>query len=773
MSLLAEERRALHVNEIETRLDLDAGACIALQRLLDDLSFDGSIVPLSGHRFRLADTQREEHGKTAEGVLNVNPRGFGFVVATGLDADVYVPPEAMGGALHGDKVEVRVVSRSRRGVEGVVVRVRKRRAARVAGTLRIRGKSAWLEPDDLRIRGPIVLDRASAEKGSDGAAAIAKILRFPELPDENPEGVIEAVLGEPGDPKVEVLKILLREGIEEPHPADAVAEAEAYGTEVAPSALVGRDDLTGIPLPTIDPEDARDHDDAVWVVRNEADGSYRAWIAIADVSTYVRPGTALDRTALARGNSIYLPDRAIPMLPRALSSNLCSLLPGVIRLCLCVIVDLDAGGHVTQSRVVEGFMRSAAKLTYPGVARALGFTTLPEESPEAEAMKADLAVMWDLACILRTHRMRRGALDFDLPEARVILDPTTGAPVDVKKRTHDPGVSKAYQLIEEMMLLANETCARYLVARDVPAIFRFHGTPDEAKLDRFSTLCGELGVKFETEDALDPKKLSTFLKKISAHPMKQVLHMLLLRAMRQAVYSVDNAAHFGLASAAYLHFTSPIRRYPDIIVHRGLRAVLHNEPVDQSDAAIETLRTAAATASECERKGMEVEREVMDLHRALLMRDRVGEIYEGRVTSLVGSGVFVNVDDPFIDVLVRMESLGPDSYALDDEALRIVGQRSGERIALGDPMMVVIEDVSILRRTIYGRRMIGPDERLEKKRERKVKRSAETMPLGGGGKGLKGPKGQKVSKGKNVQKTKKVKPGKAKKAKKAKKGKRG
>ena len=779
MSLLADEHRPMHVNEIATRLDLEAGAYVALQRLLDDLSFDGSVVPLSGQRFRLADQLREEHGKTAEGLLNVNPRGFGFVVATGLDADVYVPPEAMGGALHGDTVEVRVVSRSRRGVEGVVVRVRKRRAARVAGTLRIRGKSAWLEPDDVRIRGPIVLDRASAEKGEDGAAAVAKILRFPELPDENPEGEIEAVLGEPGDPKVEVLKILLREGIDEPHPADAVAEAESYGTEVAPEALVGREDLTSIPLPTIDPEDARDHDDAVWVVRDPEDGSYRAWIAIADVSTYVRPGTALDRSALARGNSIYLPDRAIPMLPRALSSNLCSLLPGVIRLCLCVIVDLDAAGVVKDSRVVEGYMRSAAKLTYPGVARALGFTELPEPSPEAEAMKADLAVMWDLARILRTHRMRRGALDFDLPEAKVLLDPATGIPVDVKKRTHDPGVSKAYQLIEEMMLLANETCARYLVERDVPAIFRFHGQPDEAKLDRFSTLCNELGVKFETEDALDPKKLSTFLKKIHAHPQKQVLHMLLLRAMRQAVYSVDNAAHFGLASSAYLHFTSPIRRYPDIIVHRGQRAVLHTEPVDRSDAAIETLRTAAATASECERKGMDVEREVMDLHRALLMRDRVGAIYEGNVTGLVGSGVFVNVDDPFIDVLVRMESLGPDSYALDDEALRVIGQRSGDRIALGDPMMVIIEDVSILRRTVYGRRMISPEERLEKKRERKVKRSGDTMsaPGEGKGKGLKGPKGFKVPKGvklkgakvskakkapkgpkvKNAQKTKKVK----------------
>jgi ribonuclease R len=741
VDLLASERRALHVNEIATRLGLPDGAYAALQRLLDDLSFDGSIVPLTGQRFRLSKEQKQQHGEEAEGHLNVNPRGFGFVPAPSLGGDVYVPPEAMRGALHGDKVRVRVVTRSRRGVEGEVTAVLERRIARVAGLLRVRGKSAWLEPDDARVRGPIVLDRASAEKGKDGAAAVAKITRFPALSDENPEGELVAVLGEPGDPQVEVAKILLREGVEEDHPPEAVAEAEAFGGNVPAEALAGREDLTGIPLPTIDPEDARDHDDAVWVTREE-DGTYRAWIAIADVSTYVRPGSALDKAALSRGNSVYLPDRAIPMLPRALSSNLCSLLPGVLRLCLCVEVELDATGTVKQSRVVEGFMKSAAKLTYPGVARALGFTELPERSPEADAMREDLQVMWDLAKILRGRRMRRGALDFDLPEAKVVLDAATGAPVNVEKRSHDPGVAKAYQLIEELMLLANETCARYLVERDVPAIFRSHGQPDEAKLDRFSTMCAELGVKFEMDDALDPKRLSAFLKRLSAHPQKQVLHMLLLRAMKQAVYDVDNTGHFGLASTAYLHFTSPIRRYPDLIVHRALRDLIHDRPVDRGGPAIDALRSAAATASARERTAMDVEREVVDLYRALFMRSRVGAIYEGTVTGMVGSGVFVNVDDPFIDVLVRMEALGNDSYALDDEGLRVIGQRSGDRIALGDAMMVVIEDVSILRRTVYGRRMIAPDEREEKKRERKVKRRGETAAPPRGKKPERGKKGK-------------------------------
>ncbi len=711
IDLLAAQKRPMHIAEIATRLGVEAGAHDALQRVLDDLAFDGSVAPMSGHRFRLSRVQTERHGAEVQGILSVNPRGFGFVARAGDDGDIYIPPEAMRGALHGDTVVARVVTRSRRGVEGEVLRILKRRTARVAGTLRRRGKSAWLEPDDSRLRGPIVITDISV--GEDGDAAVATITRFPELADENPEGRLDAVLGEPGDPEVEVQKILIREGIEEPHPPEAVAEAEAYGAEVDPAALAGRVDLTGVPLPTIDPEDARDHDDAIWVTRGE-EGSYKAWIAIADVSHYVRSGTALDESALGRGCSIYLPDRAIPMLPRALSSNLCSLLPNVIRLCLAVEVDLDATGTVMKSRIVEGFMRSAAKLTYGGVARALGFTPEPPKSEEAEAMRDDLAVLADLARLLRARRMRKGALDFDLPEAKITLDPETRAPLSVQKRTHDPGVAKAYQLVEELMLLANEQVATFLVERDIPGILRVHGAPDPEKLSRFATMCSELGVKFDLEDAEDPKKLSVFLKKIQSHPQKQVLHMLLLRAMRQAVYDVANKGHFGLASSAYLHFTSPIRRYPDLVVHRAVRKSLRGEAIDRSGEALDRMRNAATVASETERKSMDVEREVVDLCRALYMRDHVGEILEGTVTGLVGSGVFVQIDDPFIDVLVKSESLGNDEYALDDENLRMVGKRSGDRIGLGDKMMVEIDDVSIQRRTVYGRRLAQIQEKRAK-----------------------------------------------------------
>src|SRR5262249_18065043 len=277
---------------------------------------------------------------------------------------------------------------------------------------------------------------------------------------------------------------------------------------------------------------------------------------------------------------------------------------------------------------------------------------------EAEALRDDLRVMWDLASILRARRMRRGALDFDLPEPRVVLDAETGAPLAVQRRAHDPGVKKAYQLIEELMLLANETVARFLVERGVPAIFRVHAPPNEEKLGRFVTLCEELGVRVELDEALDPKRLSALLKRISSHPKRDILHMLLLRAMKQAAYDVANVGHFGLASRAYLHFTSPIRRYPDLVVHRSVRAVLRREKIERDEEAVEHLRLAATVASDMERRGMDVEREVVDLYRALYMRSHVGSIFEGTVTAIVGSGIFVAIADPFVDVLVRMDALG-------------------------------------------------------------------------------------------------------------------
>jgi ribonuclease R len=509
---------------------------------------------------------------------------------------------------------------------------------------------------------------------------------------------LEAVLGRPGELKVEVAKVLVRESIEEVHSIEAFAEAEAFGPTVPDSMLVGREDLTHLPLPTIDPEDARDHDDAVWVERTE-NGGYKAWIAIADVSSYVTPGTKIDDEALKRGCSVYLPDRAIPMLPRPLASNLCSLLPDVIRLCLCVEAEIDSAGLLRNSRLIRGFMKSQAKLTYGGVARALGFSELPKIEPKAEEMVEGLKVAYELSRILRGRRMARGAVDFNLPEAKIVLG-EDGLPVKIERRAQDAGVKKAYELIEELMLLGNETVAAWDVNKKIPTIFRVHAPPDQAKIVKFATLCERLGIELDEDAFVDPKKLSTLLKSFADHPLAPVLNSLLLRSMKQATYDVTNIGHFGLASKAYLHFTSPIRRYPDLIVHRGVNADILGKPKPND---IEKLAEAALLSSQNERKSMEVEREVADLYRTIFMKDKIGNKYEGTVTALVGSGAFVALDDPYVDVLVKFEDMG-DQYELDDDGLRAVAVRSGDAINLGDRMTVEILDAAILRRTVYAKK---------------------------------------------------------------------
>jgi ribonuclease R len=704
----------MHVRDIAARLRISEVDYLGLQRLLDNLSLEGVLTARPGQRFNLTSSTPRASGAERQGLLSVNPRGFGFVASLEANAtgdDVFVPPDAMGGAMHGDRVLVRVRSRGPRGAEGEVVRIVERGYTRAAGTLRRKGKSAWVEPDDARIRGPIVLTRAldlagsEGNSGADGDAVVVAFTRWPELPNENPEGRIEIVLGRPGELSVEAAKILVLERIQEAHSKEAVDEAEAFGAQIPEAARDGRKDLRSLPLPTIDPEDARDHDDAVWVERTER-GGYRAWIAIADVSAYVTPGTALDTEARARGCSIYLPDRAIPMLPRALSSNLCSLLPDVDRLCLCAEIELDAGGHVTSSQVTRGVMRSRAKLTYGGVARALGLSADAPQEPAAEAMVDGLRVAYELSRHLRTNRMKRGALDFELPEAKVVLDEQTREPVDVARRAQDAGVKRAYQLIEELMLLANETVAHWCGERGVPTIFRVHAPPDEQKLERFAAMCEALGIHFDIEDTRDPKKLGQLLKSFADHPLAPVLSSLLLRSMKQATYDVTNVGHFGLASKAYLHFTSPIRRYPDLVVHRVVHAVLSNK-ARGGDAARDQLAEIAFASSVAERRAMEVERAIVDLYRTFLMRNRVGDRFEGTVTAVVGSGVFVQLDAPFVDVLVRLEDLGPDRWEIDDDTLRAVAVRSGDVVALGDRMILEVIDISILRRSVYGRRVSG------------------------------------------------------------------
>lgn len=696
--------RGVHLAELCTRLSLPAGSRKRLRTALDQLVDQGILSALPGQRYRRPETAPEH---AFEGALSVHPRGFGFVSAPG-ETNVYVPPQALAGALHGDRVQVEVVSSSPRGLEGRVASVVERRSELVVGNLRRRGRSLWLEPDDGRIRGPIVLNGRPAA-ASDGKAAVVRVTRFPASVQENPEGELVEVLGTPGEARVEVAKILAREEIEEAHKPETLAEAEARMAELAPPSLKTsshrRRDLRDIPLLTIDPDDARDHDDAVYVEKRPE--GFRVYVAIADVSEYVLPGGALEAAAHDRCFTTYLPDRAVPMLPGVLAADQCSLLPGEDRFALCVILDLNADATVKRFRIVEALVRVVALITYRQAACVLGFI---EEAPDpaARTFKRELRAVHQVARKLRSARLKRGALDLNVPEPKVELDPDTGEPVTVSRRAQVPGMAQAYQMVEEMMLLANERVARWLVQKKSHAVFRVHGAPDPERLETLANISEKVGISVDAESLSDPESLARWLKRAAKHPLSAVLSGLLLRSLKMAQYSTTNLGHFGLASEKYVHFTSPIRRYPDLLVHRLVKGLLRHEPAVKRPAEVEALAESAVRASQVERRVLQAEREVVDVYRCLLMRDRVGEVFEGRVSSFVGSGVYVTLDDPFVDVLVRFESLGLDRYELSDDHLAVFGSRSGERIALGDPLVVELEEVSLWRRSLLGRRLVSP-----------------------------------------------------------------
>ncbi|MCU0694428.1 MAG: ribonuclease R, partial [Polyangiaceae bacterium] len=543
LAALADQKRALHARELATSLDVQEGEYLRFLAVLHDMAFDGALRALPGQRYQASASGPSQR---RDGRINVHPRGFAFVSQPGTREDVFVPPDAVGGAMHGDIVRVQVTGRTGRGLEGRVEEVLERARRRVQGVLNNRRGHAWLEPDDSRVRGPIVLE--GRVQGTDGYAAVVQITRYPEFSDEAPVAQLIEVIGPPGTVEVETRKILLREEIEEAFSAEVEEEASRCDAAIVPGDYQGRDDLRELPFVTIDPVDARDHDDAIFV-RERGEG-YEVWVAIADVAHFVAAATALDSQARTRAFSLYLPDRAIPMLPQRLASDVCSLKPQQNRLCVAVQLRVSPQGDTDLEHVCEGVMRSHAKLTYPGVAASMKWTSAHESAPLDETSRNVLVAADRAARLLRKRRLRRGALDLQVPEPEITLDPATGRPVHVARRAEDPGVKRAYQLVEEMMLAANEAVAQFMLDHRLDAVFRVHAPPDEARLGRLAEICEALRIPFDAQEATDPKKLGAFLVRISDHPLASILGTLTLRSLTQAAYDTVNAGHYGLASTA-------------------------------------------------------------------------------------------------------------------------------------------------------------------------------------------------------------------------------
>jgi ribonuclease R len=642
------------------------------------------------------------------GRIKVHPVGYGFVVPSDNTEDVHVSARNRGTAMDGDTVEIDAWV-GLRGFEGRVVRVTARGRAKITGQLARTGKRLTLQPDDPRILGVVTLVGAEGLAARElGRAVVAEIVQFPETPDGPIEAKVLRVLGDPDDPRTEVEKVLAVANVEDTFPAEVEEQAASFGAEVGPEDIVDRADLRHVPFTTIDPETARDFDDAVAVEALPGGGS-RLWVAVADVSHYVREGTPLDAEAKKRGCSLYLPNRAIPMLPEPLSAHLCSLVPEADRLAMVARIDLDRDAEVTETEFLAAVIHSRARLDYPGVAAALGGDTKGKRRKYEPFLPA-LRHMDSLSRQLRAQRLARGSLDFDLPEPYVELDHDDPQLVrDVRKARRDPGERQAYSMIEEFMLAANEAVARSFRERKEDAVWRIHDAPDAARLEQFSQLAAHYGISIDIDAARTPKGLRQVLEKLKGHPAEKALSFALLRSLKQATYDITNVGHFGLASRDYLHFTSPIRRYPDLIVHRLLKIRLatdgqpsggwtsaHDKPPPERGE----LQKMASDASFSERTAMEAEREVIDIYRAYFMRDKIGDVFEGTISGVMGFGIFVVVDQPFIEGLVRVEALSDDYYLFDEVTARLVGRRSGRVFALGDTVKIEVQSVSVVRRKI-------------------------------------------------------------------------
>ena len=645
-------------------------------------------------------------GHINQGRIKVHPDGFGFVVPDDRSEDIHVSARQRGTAMDSDRVEVEWWVGGR-GLEGRVLRVLERGRGKLTGQLARKGSLVCFEPDDPRISSPVIVRGGISARA--GQAVLAEITGYPESAGAPIEVELRKVLGDPNDPRTEVEKTLACADISEEFPDAVLRQLSAFATVVEPGALRDRADLRRVPFTTIDPETARDFDDAV-ALEPLPGGGQRLWVAVADVSHYVREDTALDHEAQARGVSVYLPNRAIPMLPEALSGHLCSLVPGVDRLAMVVRIDFDRALAITDTDFCAAVIHSRARLDYPGVAAALAGDTRGKRKLY-EPFVASLRAMDALAKKLRRQRQERGALDLDLPQAVVELDHDDPRLVrDVRRARRDPGERAAYAMIEEFMLAANEAVGRSFQQRDEDTAWRVHAVPDQEKVEAFAQLAERYGVRFDPTEAATPLGLAAVLRRLAGHPAEKPLAMLLLRALKQATYDVVNVGHFGLASPAYLHFTSPIRRYPDVIVHRLLkhRLACQGKPAGgfapippTAEPALEILRRAAEAASFSERKAMEVEREVVDLYRAYFMRDRVGDLLEGSISGVTSFGIFVVMDQPFVEGLVRTDYLMPDDfYDYDEVACRLIGRRSGQTFALGDRVRVEILQVSVARRRI-------------------------------------------------------------------------
>lgn len=673
LSVLKKSKRGpMSIKRVLKTLKLPADSRRRIRRLLKLLVGEGKVVAEGRGRYSFAGALEE--------MVGVLVRGRGETILVEPEAEDAEPlrihPDERGGALVGDRVRAVLIRRRTRHLsDGRVVEIIQRGGLPIVGQYHQRAKASFVVPDDPEVPGPILVE-GEATDGDVVAVTVEDI-----TPRGRPRGKITRVLGEPGELATEVARVALEHLLQREFPEEVEAEAGKAGED---QAAESREDLRSIPHVTIDPPDARDFDDAVYVERSGK--GFRLLVSIADVSAYVQPGSALDREALRRGCSVYLPAGVFSMLPSRLSEELCTLAPGRDRAAVTVELELDSKGAVKDVRFLRSLIRSAARLTYQEVQEILDGEC---DDEKAKLHGERLAVMAECAGLMLERQLGRGALDMDLPETEIHLDPD-GAPQEVKPAPR----YFSQRIIEVFMIAANEAVARTLEEAGAPAVYRVHPPPDAEKMEVFAKVAENLGAPVSFKAAPpSPKQLSDYLRSLGDRPIKEVVGMLLLRSLMQARYSASCDGHYGLASPAYLHFTSPIRRYPDLAVHRQLTTLIRgkkNWPHPETEVA-----KMAELCSRSERMALAAERTAVSLYQAAYMQERLGETFDGMVAAVFDFGVFVRMYPSGVEGMVHISQMKDDYYRFVEERLSLVGRRTGKTYRMGTRCRVRVESVQL------------------------------------------------------------------------------
>ena len=712
-----EAYKPMEIPEIAKIFNINKNEYKSFKKAIKTMEKEGLLARDESDKLGLAQRMGVITGK-----IEIHDRGFGFLIPDieGIK-DLFIAKTNLMGAMNGDRVVAKIIKEGRNGkrTEGIIINIVERVNKNIVGIYEDNKSFGFVLPEDKRIQNDIFISKKDRNGAKKGQIVMVEITRWPDGKRKNPEGKVVEILGRPGDKGIDIDIIIRKYNLPEDFPPSVLNSALDIEDFITEDEIKGRLDLRNIKMVTIDGEDAKDLDDAVSIERLES-GNFKLGVHIADVTHYVKERSVIDKEAFKRATSVYLIDRVIPMLPKKLSNGICSLNPKVDRLTLSCIMEVNRQGKVVNHTIAQSVIKTNERMTYTDVTKILRDNDA-ELIERYKDLVDDFKAMEELCKILRKKRLDRGAIDFDFEECKIILD-EKGKPIDIKPYER----AIANRMIEEFMLLANETVAEHMEKLKVPFVYRIHENPDAEKLEKFKAFIYNLGYNDITwGEEVNPKALQRVLDKFKGENEETIISTLLLRSMMQARYSPECAGHFGLAADYYCHFTSPIRRYPDLQIHRIIKEYLNKELTEnRSKKLVSIVDSAAKQSSEMERVAQEAEREVDDLKKAEYMKDRIGEIFEGMISSVTGFGAFVELPNT-IEGLVHITSFRDDYYIYDEDRLILIGERNKKIYRLGDKLKVLCSKVDILSREIYFE--IVEDKYILEEKERAKKLQEEKL----------------------------------------------